>query len=75
MTFVPPPFTVVTEILQVIYENVDCDLTHGFIIHDFNKQRGEFGGIWAKLNINVEIVVANFVFSQIAVGTYYMRVQ
>ena len=25
--------------------------------------------IWAKLNINVEIVVANFVFSQIAVGT------
>ena len=26
-------------------------------------------GIWAKLNINVEIVVANFVFSQIAVGT------
>ena len=30
---------------------------------------GEFGGIWAKLNINVEIVVANFLFSQIAVGT------
>ena len=26
-------------------------------------------GIWAKLNINVEIVRANFVFSQIAVGT------
>ena len=26
-------------------------------------------GIWAKLNINVEIVVANFVFSQIAIGT------
>ena len=33
--------------------------------------RGNMGtwGIWAKLNINVEIVVANFVFSQIAVGT------
>ena len=30
---------------------------------------GEFGGIWAKSNINIEIVVANFVFSQIAVGT------
>ena len=30
---------------------------------------GKFGGIWAKLNINVEIFVANFVFSQIAVGT------
>ena len=25
-------------------------------------------GIWAKLNINDEIVVANFVFSQIAAG-------
>ena len=33
--------------------------------------RGNMGtwGIWAKLNINVEIVVANFVFSQMAVGT------
>ena len=33
--------------------------------------RGNMGtwGIWAKLNINVEIVVADFVFSQIAVGT------
>ena len=23
--------------LQVIYENFDCDLTHGFFIHHFNK--------------------------------------
>ena len=23
--------------LQVIYENFDCDLTHGFLIRDFNK--------------------------------------
>ena len=23
--------------LQVIYENFDCDLTHGIFIHDFNK--------------------------------------
>ena len=23
--------------LQVIYENFDCDLTHGFFIQDFNK--------------------------------------
>ena len=30
---------------------------------------GELGRIWAKLNINIEIVVANFVFSQNAVGT------
>ena len=35
--------------------------------------RGNMGtwGIWAKLNINVELVVANFVFSQIAVGTIW----
>ena len=23
--------------LQVIYISFDCDLTHGFLIHDFNK--------------------------------------
>ena len=23
--------------LQVIYESFDCDLTHGFFIHDFKK--------------------------------------
>ena len=35
----------------------------------FCLEIGEFGVIWAKLNINVEIVLGNFVFSQIAVGT------
>ena len=47
------------------------NLSHHFYNNGLRSREtgGEFGGIWAKLNINVEIVVVNFIFSQIAVGT------
>ena len=46
------------------YFNID-----EIVLYASPQSIGEFGGIWAKLNNNVQIVVASFVFSQIAVGT------
>ena len=37
ITLRPPFLQLADEILQVIYESFDCDLTQGFFIHDFIK--------------------------------------